>query len=98
MTIKIEERDQNITVLVEGVVKSIVDSQNIQDAIDALSADNKITIDLIDSFSLTSTVIGFLLKKIQKDKFNITILVHDKRLWELLGHLSLTGPLNAQMV
>ncbi|MDH5464632.1 MAG: hypothetical protein OEW60_03325 [Thiovulaceae bacterium] len=98
MNIKIEERNENITVRVEGVVKSIVDSQNIQDAIDALSSENNITIDFVDSFSLTSTVIGFLLKKIQKDKFKITLLVHDKRLWELLGHLNLTGPLNAEMV
>ena len=97
MKINVEQEANQVTVKIEGIVKSIVDSQNIQDALNALSPENHIVIDIVDSFSLTSTIIGFLLKKVNQDKFNIQLRIRNKRLWDLLEHLSLTTPLNARL-
>ncbi len=97
MKINVEQEGNQVTVRIEGIVKSIVDSQNIQDALNALSPENQITVDIIDSFSLTSTIIGFLLKKVNQDNFNIQLRIRNKRLWALLEHLSLTTSLNARL-
>ncbi len=80
---------------VEGIIKSSENTQSFINAIDSTLRDNKnLTINIKDSFSVTSTVIGFLLQKVNVDKINLTINVGNDRLYELFDMLELISILN----
>lgn len=86
-------------VTIEGNIKSIVDFQTIKSSVDALVAGNKsIIIDIQNSLSLTSAVIGYFNKLILKDNINIQVNVGDKQLYELLSDLNLATIFNLRKV
>lgn len=90
MTVSINEEYENINVTIDGVIKGLTDSQRFKDAIESVSAKNKpIVINIKDSFAITSTIIGYLRKKISLDKQSISIKAHDERLYELFEELRL---------
>lgn len=95
MQIDVMNLSTHISINVDGVIKSIADTQSFQDAINGCSKELPIQIHIKNSFSLTSSVIGFLLKKIQQDHLKIELFVYHERLWELLESLGLTNALNA---
>jgi len=75
---------------INGNIKSISDFQNIKTSIDTLVAKEKsITINIMDSLSMTSTTIGYFNKLILKDKININMNIGNSKLIELLEDLSL---------
>ena len=77
-------------VTINGNIKTITDFQNIKTAIDALiRKENNIIIYLIDSMSMTSSVIGYFNKLILKDKINISMHIENAQLIELLKDLNL---------
>jgi len=77
-------------IIVKGNVKSIKDFTNIKKAIDPIILHDKyIIIDLVDSISLTSSVIGYLSKLVNIDGVKIEMYVGDKGLYELLDDLGL---------
>lgn len=87
----------HITIQIKGIVKSIVDSQQIKDTAESATQNaNNLTIEFIDSFALTSTVIGYLIKKVQADNLNLSIIVHNDQLFELFDMLSLMTLFNVQ--
>jgi hypothetical protein len=96
MNIDVRKDSGYCEVVIEGIIKSISDSQAIKDAISSCSDTKDIKIEILDSFSITSSVIGFLLKKKQGDGANIEIKVHDSRIYELFESLNLVEVLNVR--
>jgi hypothetical protein len=78
-------------VTVYGDIKSIEDYQEIKNAVKGLvsSGKNSLVIKIPDSLSMTSSVIGFLLKLTYGDQVKIAMLVKDERLYNLLDVLNL---------
>jgi len=84
-------------VTIQGNIKSVGDHQKIKNLLDSVSQDStSITIDLKDSISITSSVIGYLIKLIHKDNINISMKVGDIRLYDLLDDLNLISTFNAK--
>ena len=83
-----------------GNIKSVEDSADIKAAILALKKDGcaNMLLRIQDSFSMTSTVIGFLMKLVNIDKMRISIVVGDARLYQLLEELCLIQVFNVRCV
>lgn len=95
MTISIHEDSTSVQINVEGVIKGTNDSQSIKDAINSVGDRHKeVHLNILDSFAITSTIIGFLRKKVQIDGLKLKINAKDDRLLELMEELSLTHALN----
>ena len=94
MNININKTGDSATITIEGIIKSVSDSQAIKDAVNSCGDAKFIQIDITESFSVTSSVIGFLLKKKQADKVDISIKVNDNRLYDLFQSLNLIDVLS----
>ena len=81
---------------ITGNIKSIEDSLKIKGEITRIIKIDgpKIKLLIKDSFSMTSTVIGFLMKLVHNDKIQISTSVGDSRLYDLLDELNLVQLLN----
>lgn len=91
----------NVVIDVVGNIKSISDGQTIKDAITKIFQDDKNTfIDLCikDSFIITSSVIGFLIKAIKVDKMALHVSVGSQELYEMLVEMSLVDAMNVRKV
>lgn len=78
------------SVKIFGNIKSIGDFQSIKSSIDIVIQNHKyLNIEVIDSLSMTSSVIGYLNKLVQKDKIILTLKVGNTQLLELLDDLKL---------
>lgn len=93
----IESNGRNELVII-GNIKSIEDSMDIKNAINGLqkTGAKNIQLRIKDSFSMTSTVIGHLMKLVNIDKIPISLVVGDLRLYQLLDELSLVQPFNVR--
>jgi len=77
-------------VVVKGNVKSISDFNDIKNAVDSIIMTSKhVVIELVDSISLTSSVIGYLSKLVNVDGVTVELYVGDKGLYDLLNDLGL---------
>lgn len=85
-----------VTVL--GHIKSIEDYQKIKDTVKSLVSDgNKsIVVKIPDSMSMTSSVIGYFLKLINRDHVKISMLVKDERLYNILDAMKLIAVFDVQ--
>jgi len=91
----------NVVIDVVGNIKSISDGQAIKDAIKKAYQDNQqASIDLCikDSFIMTSSVIGFLIKSIKVDKMFLHVNVGSQELYEMLLEMSLVDAMNVRKV
>ena len=52
---------------------------------------------ILDSLSMPSSVIGFFVKLVNRDKIRLTMLIQDPRLQELLEELSLATLFGARI-
>lgn len=87
------------TVTITGNIKSINDFQNIKAALDSIKASHtSITVELKDSISITSSVIGYFNKLVLKDKIKFNIKVGNSQLLELLDDLNLRQTFNVTKV
>jgi anti-anti-sigma regulatory factor len=79
------------TLQINGNIKTQDDYVKIKETITILKNKgvSEITLDIVDSFSMTSSVIGFLLKTIHQDKIKVNIIIGDERLYSLLNDLRL---------
>ena len=96
---KIEQGNNNELVIF-GNIKSIEDGITIKNALQALQESGVRTVHLKiqDSFSMTSTVIGHLMKLVNLDKTPVSLAVGDRRLYQLLEDLSLVQMLNVRLI
>jgi hypothetical protein len=85
------------TLVITGNIKSINDFQDIKSTLDIMKMNfPSITIEMKDSISITSSVIGYLNKLVLKDKIKITIKVSNKQLLELFRDLHLIETFNVR--
>ena len=78
------------TITIIGNIKKISDFQDIKNKIEPIiQKSQNLTINIKDSISLTSTIIGYLNKLVLKDGINIQIIAGDTGLYELLEDLNL---------
>jgi hypothetical protein len=85
---------------ISGNIKSIEDGTAIKEAVNACKKDGatSIVLRIQDSFSMTSTVIGFLMKLVNIDQMRVSLVVGDSRLYQLLDELSLVEPFNIRLI
>lgn len=85
------------TIGITGNIKSIGDFSKIKSVIDDTIAKNKsITIHIVDSLSITSSVIGYFNKIILKDKINVDMKIGNEQLLSLIDDLNLTSTFKAR--
>jgi hypothetical protein len=78
------------TVTMTGNIKSIGDYQTLKDTLErVVDTQKSIIINIKDSISITSSVIGYLTKLVQKDDIDIQIKVGDENLYELFDEINL---------
>jgi len=76
--------------VIKGNVKSVKNYEDIKSAIDSIISSNKyVIIELTNSISLTSSVIGYLSKLVNVDGVKVELYVRDDGLYELLSDLGL---------
>jgi len=94
------EKTEEFNITIDGSIKSVEDFNNIKETLEPMvsAAPESITINIINSISITSSVIGLFLKAVQKDGININVNVNDERLESLLDDLSLKEVFNVQKV
>ncbi len=80
---------------VDGIIKTINDSQMLVNAIKDAANTGNVSIKINDSFSLPSTVIGELLK-LKDNGVSISMEVKDEILYELLDDLNLISTFNVK--
>jgi hypothetical protein len=86
-------------VTITGNIKTVNDFQNIKTNIDAVvSSQKSIVVNLVDSLSITSSVIGYFNKLVLKDKIDLTLGVGNEQLIELLEDLSLKSLFKARKI
>jgi len=84
-------------VKIVGNVKSLSHYDEIKNSVDTVISNRKkdkdVIVELVDSISLTSSVIGYFnfTKIVNKDGINLKVLVNDERLYELLNDLGLVS-------
>lgn len=90
---------ENGTVNIEGNITSIDDYLTIKNVFQELAAGGakEISIFFINSVSITSSVIGFMLKLVNIDKIRLNVITGDKRLLHLLEELDLREVFRARM-
>ena len=78
-------------IIISGNIKNTTDYQEIKDNVNELikSGSKSIIVKTPESFSMTSSVIGFFIKVIFQDKVPIHVYVKDDRLYSLLEDLNL---------
>lgn len=86
-------------VTITGNIKTIGDFQHIKSCIDEVALNNKtIVINIVDSISVTSSVIGYFNKLVQKDKKELQMLIGDEQLMKLIDDLNLISIFKARKV
>jgi uncharacterized protein YjgD (DUF1641 family) len=79
-------------VTIKGNIKSVNDYQTIKSTIDSIvQTQDSIVIDIKDSISITSSIIGYFTKLVQKEGIDLSIKVGNASLFELLEELNLVG-------
>lgn len=85
-------------IIISGNIKNTTDYQTIKDNVNELikSGSKSIIVKTPESFSMTSSVIGFFIKVIFQDKVAIHVYVKDERLYSLLEDLNLIETFKVQ--
>ena len=87
------------SVTIKGNIKSINDFQDIKISLDEIKANyNDIMVHIVDSLSMTSSVIGYFNKLVLKDGINLSLKVGNTQLMDLLSDLNISETFNAQKV
>ena len=94
------ERKGSNEIIITGNIKSIEDSMEIKKTINTIVQDGakNVLLRIQDSFAMTSTVIGYLMKLVNVDKVTVSLLVGDQRLYQLFEELSLVQPFNVRLI
>jgi len=84
-------------VTITGNIKSINDFQTIKSTMDSVkNSSSTITLDIQDSISITSSVIGYLNKLVLKDSIDLNMNIGNEQLMHLLEDLNLTATFKAK--
>ncbi len=98
MTISVKNEDGKAIVNIEGLIKSSSDAQAFKDAVESVAdKSQEVVVNIMDSFAITSSIIGYLRKKVQVDNLHLKMIVHEARLYDLLEELNLIEHLNVKL-
>jgi len=99
MEISVEKIGVETNVSVIGSVSTIDDSavlkKHVNEAFDG-EFSNRVNLSFIDSYVMTSSLIGYFIKLVRTDKANIVIIIHDTQLYNLIERLNLIDILNVR--
>ena len=85
------------TVTITGNIKSVSDFQSIKSTIDSIKdSSSTVIINIKDSISITSSVIGYLNKLVLKDSIDLSMSIGNEQLMHLLEDLNLAGTFKAR--
>lgn len=90
---------EHVDIIVTGTIKTIANAQAIKESIHKAHQqypDAIINLMIKNSFIITSSVIGFLMKSIQMDKMNLYVNVGSQELYEMLDDMSLIEVMNVR--
>ena len=77
-------------ITISGNIKSVNDYQNIKRVIDSVvDSHTSIVVEIKNSISITSSIIGYFTKLVQKEGVDLSIKVGDVSLMELFDDLNL---------
>lgn len=99
MELNIKNSSSAVDIIIKGNIKSVSDTDSIKSAIQEtwdVDDTKPINIRIDDSFIITSSVIGFLIKFIKKDKIPISLFVKNDELFEMLDDMNLVNVLNVR--
>ncbi len=99
MEITTRANGTSVDINVFGTIKTISDGQNIKDAVRrAFEQDSgrAINVYVKDSFIITSSVIGFLIKSIKIDKMALVVYVGSPELYTMLDDMNLIDSMNVR--
>jgi hypothetical protein len=99
MNIVSKVRSESVEVVVTGTIKTVANTQAIKDAILTAHMDHPdipIHLNLQDSFIITSSLIGFLIKVIKMDKYTLILNVGSPELYEMLEDMNLIEIMNVR--
>lgn len=99
MDIVIKETSASTDIIINGNIKSVRDTDDIKAVIQKIWDPHDIkpiNIRIDNSFIITSSVIGFLIKFIKKDKIPLTLYVKNDELFEMLDDMNLIDALNVR--
>lgn len=83
-------------VTITGNIKSISDFQEIKQMVDGIVANQKsVIINIKDSLSITSSIIGYFNKLVLKDNIDVRMNIGDEQLLHLLDDLNLVSTFKA---
>lgn len=91
-------KESSVDIIIEGNIKTIVDGQAIKDAVTTAIQNHPslgINIYIKNSFIMTSSVIGFLMKTIKVDKTDMHVHIGNVELYEMLTEMNLLDALHA---
>ena len=92
-----EIKSSNNHLTITGNIKSVAHYHKISQEIDSIVKDTKdVNIHILDSISITSSVIGYLCKLVQTMNVSLSLHVKDDGLHALLDDLNLITLLNVQ--
>ncbi len=92
-----EIKSSSSSITITGNIKTIADFQLIKQTIDAVAATHKsLIVNIVDSLSITSSVIGYFNKLVLKDKVDMRLNVGNEQLLHLLDDLNLLSTFKAQ--
>ncbi|MGE4267789.1 MAG: hypothetical protein AB7F25_10170 [Deferribacterales bacterium] len=88
------------TMRLSGEVNTIENYTEIKDSILKFitTGEKELIMEITDSMTITSSIIGFFTKIIHRDGINLSLLVHDRRLYSLLEDLNLIKLFNVRHV
>lgn len=85
------------TLVIKGNIKSVSDFQNIKQQADSIVALSKtLHVNILDSLSITSSVIGYFNKLVLKDNIDIHMNIKNEQLLNLLDDLNLISTFKAK--
>lgn len=85
------------SLMIMGNIKSVNDFTQLKDEISEITMSYKnIILDIKDSFSITSSIIGYLNKLIKKDGIGVQMKVGTTQLFDLLSDLNLISLFNVE--
>jgi len=88
-----------IEILITGTIKTIANAQAIKEAVRKTHEqhpDAILNLTIKDSFIITSSVIGFLIKSIKMDKMNLHVNIGCEELYTMLDDMNLIEVMNVR--
>lgn len=94
-----EIKSESNIITITGNIKSIANFSEIKIVCDNVTLDHKnIVCNIVDSLSITSSVIGYFNKLVLKDKIRIDMRIGNEQLFHLIDDLNLVSTFNAKRI